>query len=90
MKIRKHFYMYHDYWTMLRLLTDEELGKLMRAIFLYETEESLPVGLDEKLNLIFYMVKDALDRDKDRYTAVCNKNKENAKLRWQKKQTVDS
>ena len=90
MKIRKHFYMYHDYWTMFRLLTDDELGKLMRAIFLYETEAALPVGLDEKLNLIFYTVKDALDREKDRYTAVCNKNKENAKLRWQKKQAVDS
>ena len=90
MKIRKHFYMYHDYWTMFRLLTEEELGRLMRAIFLYETEGAIPVSLDEKLSLIFYMVKDALDRDKDRYTAVCNKNKENAKLRWQKKQTIDS
>lgn len=90
MKIRKHFYMYHDYWTMFRLLTEEELGRLMRAIFLYETEGAIPVSLDEKLSLIFYMVKDTLDRDKDRYTAVCNKNKENAKLRWQKKQTIDS
>lgn len=90
MKIRRHFYMYHDYWTMFRLLTDDELGKLMRAIFLYETECALPVGLDEKLNLIFYMVKDALDRDKEKYTAVCNKNKENAKLRWQKKTSFDT
>ena len=55
-----------------------------------ETEGAIPVSLDEKLSLIFYMVKDTLDRDKDRYTAVCNKNKENAKLRWQKKQTIDS
>ena len=51
MKIRKHFYMYHDYWTMLRLLTDEELGKLMRAIFLYETEESYEnTAIDSGLN----------------------------------------
>ena len=34
--------------------------------------------------IAFYMVKDTLDRDRAKYEAVCNRNKENAKLRWQK------
>ena len=88
MKLRKSFVMYHDYWGMFRLLTDEEIGKLTRAIFLYETENTHPTALDDKLNMLFYIVKEQLDKDKASYAAVCNKNKENAKIRWQKKAVV--
>lgn len=84
MKLKNSFVMYHDYWDWFRLLTDEELGMLIRALFIYETEHREPSALDEKLNLIFCIIKDNLDRDRAKYEAVCNKNKNNAKLRWQK------
>lgn len=84
MKIKKSFVLYHDYWNIFKLLTDDELGKLIRAIFNYEREQMEPHDLDEKSMIAFYMVKDTLDRDRAKYEAVCNRNKENAKLRWQK------
>lgn len=84
MKIKKSFVLYHDYWNWFRLLTDDELGKLIRAIFNYEREQTVPYDLNEKTMIVFYMVKDTLDRDRAKYEAVCNRNKENAKIRWQK------
>lgn len=84
MKLKKSFVLYHDYWNWFRLLTDEELGKLIRAIFYYEREQTEPYDLNEKTMIAFYMVKDTLDRDRAKYEAVCNRNKENARIRWQK------
>lgn len=84
MKIKKSFVLYHDYWNWFNLLTDDELGKLIRAIFIYEKERVEPVNLNENIRIAFFMIKDTLDRDRAKYEAVCNRNKENARLRWQK------
>lgn len=84
MKLKKSFTLYHDYWNLITLLTDDELGKLLRAIFVYERERIIPQNLDDKIQLSFFMIKETLDRDRAKYESVCNRNKENARIRWQK------
>lgn len=84
MKSKKSFVLYHDYWEWLKLLSDEELGKIFKAIFIYERENEVPVNFDPKLEMAFTMIKETLDRDKLKYEQVCNRNKEVAKMRWQK------
>ena len=84
MKLKKSFVLYHDYWNWFRLLTDEELGQLMRAIFSYERDQILPASLNEKTEIAFCMIKEVLDRDREKYELICNRNKEIAKLRWKK------
>lgn len=84
MKLKKSFLLYYDYWEWFKLLTDEELGKLLRAIFIYEREGETPKNFDPKLEMAFVMIKETLDRDKLKYEQVCNRNKEVAKIRWQK------
>lgn len=87
MKMKKSFTLYHDYWEWFKLLTDEELGRLIRAIFMYERESAMPKNLDPKLEIAFAMIKESLDRDKLKYEQVCSRNREVAKLRWQKART---
>ena len=84
MKVRKSFVLYHDFRNCFSLLTDEELGRLIRAIFDYETERILPENLPENLQFAFYSIRYVLDRDREKYEKVCNRNKENAKIRWEK------
>ena len=86
LKPKKSFIMYHDYWEWLRLLTNEELGKLMNIIFAYEREQKLPCNLEGKLEMAFAMIKESLDRDRAKYEVVCNRNKEIARMRWEKLQ----
>jgi hypothetical protein len=86
LKQKKSFLIYHDYWEWLRLLTNEELGRLMRIIFAYEREQILPENLDGKLEMAFAMIKETLDRDKKKYEIVCNRNREIARMRWEKLQ----
>lgn len=82
MKIKKSFTLYHDYWDWLNLLTNEELGMLIRGVFLYEREKILPTNLDDKTEMAFSMVRERLDRDREKYESICNRNSETAKLRW--------
>ncbi len=84
MKLKNSFILYHDYWNWFRLLTDEELGQLLRAIFCYEKERNLPEFLNEKTQFVFNMIKELLDRDREKYENICNRNREIAKLRWNK------
>ncbi|MBQ7961012.1 MAG: hypothetical protein IJ289_00315 [Clostridia bacterium] len=84
MKVKKSFVLYHDFRNWFSLLTDEELGRLIRAIFDYEMNKELPENLNEKEQIAFFMVRDILDRDREKYERVCNRNKENARVRWEK------
>lgn len=84
MKVKKSFVLYHDFRNWFSLLTDEELGRLIRAIFDYEMNKTLPENLNEKEQIAFLMVRDTLDRDREKYERVCNRNKENARVRWEK------
>ena len=84
MKVKKSFVLYHDFRNWFSLLTDEELGRLIRAIFDYEMNKTLPENLTEKEQIAFLMVRDTLDRDREKYERVCNRNKENARVRWEK------
>ncbi len=83
---KKSFVMYHDYWEWLKLLSNEELGMLLRCVFAYEREQTLPKELNGKLEMAFAMIKENLDRDREKYEVVCKRNKEVAKLRWKKMQ----
>ena len=84
MKVKKSFVLYHDFSNIFSLLTDEELGRLIRAIFDYAMNGLLPEKLGEKEMVAFTMVRDTLDRDREKYEKVCNRNKENARVRWDK------
>ena len=84
MKTKKSFVLYHDYWNWFRLLTNEEIGLVLRGIFYYEKERVFPEFLTDKTLLVFQMIKESLDRDREKYENICNKNRENAKLRWNK------
>lgn len=84
MKQKKAFVLYHDYWEFLKLLTDEEIGCLLRVIYMYEREQKLPEGLKPTIEMAFTMIKETLDRDRRKYEQVCNRNREVARVRWQK------
>lgn len=81
---KNKFTLYLDYWDWFKLLTDEELGRLLRALFNYEREGIEPRDDDEKIKIFFCMIKETLDRDRKHYETICNRNRINAQSRWQK------
>lgn len=72
------FLIYLDYEEQFNLLTDEQIGQLMRAIIKYEKTREIP-QLNGIVKMAFSFIKTQLDRDREKYEARCEKNRENAK-----------
>ncbi len=75
---KSSFLIYLDYEEQFNLLTDEQIGQLMRAIIKYEKTREIP-QLNEIVKMAFSFIKTQLDRDREKYEARCEKNRENAK-----------
>lgn len=75
-----------DYDDRLNDLTDEEIGKLIRAIFKYEKFQEEP-KLDRLLMNIFNFIKVDLDKNREKYEKKCKRNKEAVEKRWNENDT---
>lgn len=75
---KSSFLIYLDYEEQFNLLTDEQLGQLMRAIMKYEKTREIP-QLEGMLKMAFSFIKTQLDRDREKYEKQCEKNRENGK-----------
>lgn len=83
------FILYLEQKEILDMLTDEEAGKLIKAIFEYENTGTIP-KLDKSLQLAFIPIKSSLDRNKEKYEKVVERNKKNIEKRWQKENTKNT
>lgn len=75
------FILYHSVYEHIEGLSDEEIGKLTRAIFLYE-KEGEEIELSPVLKMAFSFIKKQLDLNRGKYQEKCEKNKNSARKRW--------
>ncbi len=83
---RKSFLVYFDWEAPLQELTDEELGELFRAMFIYAKYGELIDFEHRSLKLVFGFIKSAVDRDREAYKERCKRNAENASKGNKKKE----
>jgi hypothetical protein len=76
--MKSSFLIYLDYKEQFELLSDAELGQLLRAIMLYEETGEI-TELSGMLKMAFSFIKTQLDKDRQKYEEMCEKNRENAK-----------
>lgn len=85
---RKTMLVYFEAWlTLTATMSDEQVGKLLRAAIAYARGESgseACFGGDKVLALAFSMLKMYDDKDWDNYSNKCEKNKANVQKRWRK------
>jgi hypothetical protein len=79
------FILYTSYYAIIEGLTDEQLGKLMRAIFIYARDGEV-INLEPTLRMAFAFIKDDMERNQAKYNEKREKLRANAQKRWQKKQ----
>jgi hypothetical protein len=73
---KKSFMIYIDYRQHLDLLTDEERGKLITALFDYAESRKIP-DLPGAAMMAFSFIKAQMDRDERKYIERCEVNKAN-------------
>lgn len=83
------FILYLEQKQIFEMLTDEEAGKLIKAIFEYEDTGQI-VSLDKSLRIAFIPIKSILDRNKEKYEKVVERNKSNIEKRWNKEDTKNT
>lgn len=84
---KKGFLLYLNQKEVIDEMTDQEAGIFIKAIFEYEITKKIP-KLNKNLKLVFLQFKNALDEDEKHYNETCEKNRKNAKKRWQKKNAI--
>lgn len=81
--------MYHEHMDTIERLTDEEAGRLIKALFRYSTDGIVPSFDDRFMDLAFSMFKAAIDRDSAAYERKCERNRNNINQRWNKENTEE-
>lgn len=74
---KKSLLLYYDYKAHFDFLTDEQLGKIVRAMLEYEIDGVLPEFDETIMKMTFSFVKSNLDRDRKKWVKMCKTNKEN-------------
>ena len=85
---KNSFLIYLDYEEQFELLTDEQVGQLIRAIMKYEKNREIP-KLEGVLKMAFSFIRAQLDRDREKWQGEKRKRSEAGKKgmqnRWKNK-----
>lgn len=87
MASKKGVVMYYDILEQLEDFTDEQFGKITRAIIKYDQTGETTDFDDPTLKVAFKILKPTLDRNKQEYQEKCEKNRQNVLKRWEKEDT---
>lgn len=90
--MKESFVMYTAYYEKTKMLSDEEMGKLIRAIFEYEKQENTDYKIEICKNLkdyptvsiAFMFIADDLDRLNEKYKNKVDAGKKGAEIKKQK------
>ena len=80
-KDQKGFVVYGDTCAVVDELTDEQAGKLFRGMLAYFTSGKAP-KFDGVLKYVWIPIRQQMDRDKEKYDAKCEKNREKIQKYW--------
>ena len=76
---KKSFLVYYDLEEQTKTFTDEQLGKLLRAMFAYEKRGEIMQCDDPYVTMAFNFVCVQLREGKEKYENRCAVNRENGK-----------
>ena len=83
------FILYTSDYQLIEGLTDEQLGQLTRALFVYARDGEV-INLEPVVRMAFVFIKDKIDRNQQKYQKKCERNRENIRKRWNKSNTNDT
>jgi len=80
-KDQKGFVVYGDIHAVVDELTDEQTGKLFKGMITYFATGKVP-KFDGVLKYVWIPIRQQMDRDKEKYDAKCEKNREKIQKYW--------
>ena len=86
---KNSFLLYVNFGKQVRMLTMEERGELITAIFDHEEYGHAKGTLSPRVELVFSFIEDALERDRTAYEKRCEQNRENGKRGGRPRKNAD-
>lgn len=77
--MREGFILYHENYSQVQFLTQEQKGTLLDALFRFSMGDHIP-ELDQMTSVVFSVFKAKIERDAEKYADRCRKNAENGAL----------
>lgn len=78
MKKRKSFLLYFDRRKEVEMLSDEQAGRVFKALLRYaSTGEKIQEDEEQAVKIMFSVMASAVDENNEKYDAVCKRNAEN-------------
>lgn len=83
---KKSFILYYDQQAIFELLSNEEAGELIKTIFNVVQNKEIDLAFNGRKHMQMALVPilKTLERDKEKYKEVCEKNRKNAQKRYEK------
>lgn len=72
--MKDSFVIYTKYEEQIALLTDQQAGVLLRSLFCYQSEKTLP-KMDDVVKMIFTVIRQQIDFDNQKYDEICKAKK---------------
>lgn len=82
--MKKSFVLYYDLEPVFNMMTDEEVGSVIKAVFAYEIRGEITEFQDRMLQSTYKRIIESLDRNRVKYEKTTERNRKSALLRWNK------
>ena len=89
MSDKKSFILYGSYYEQIMLLSIEERGQLLSAIYEYQMNGEVSVEMNPIVAMAFSFVRSDMDRDAEKYEEKCAKNRANGRKGGRPRKAVD-
>ncbi|MBQ3137119.1 MAG: hypothetical protein IJB74_06535 [Clostridia bacterium] len=81
--MKKSMLIHHDFIHTFRLLTYEELGRLIMAAMEFDVDGTVTEFDDRMMNATYFRLTECLRRNSEKYEEITQKRTEAAKKRWE-------
>ena len=81
--MKKSFVLYYDLCPVFNMMTDEEVGKIVKAVFAYEIRGEITEFQDRMLQSTYMRITECLDRNREKYDEAVERNRKAALKRWE-------
>ncbi len=88
--MKKSMLIHHDFIHTFRLLTYEELGRLIMAAMEFDAYGTVTEFDDRLMNATYYRLTECLKRNSEKYDEMIQKRTEAAKKRWDQFKNSDT
>ena len=83
-KGKKGFLIFHDQETVVQELSDENAGRILKALFRYSADSEETHFKEPEVRMAYKIFCASLDRNAEEYQAICDKRSASAKKRYEK------